>query len=320
MRWLSNRVAFLGVLTVIVAAVMSVISPYFLSLNNLLGMTQFGAVIALVGMGQSLVILGGDGGFDLSIGSVLSMSAVVVGLLVKAGVNVWLAALLGVFAAGLMGAINGLLVTRIGIPPFIGTLGTMYTWAAIPLIITKGVPISGFPEAFGFLGQGSILGIPAQVILFTIPIFILLQYTMTKTVFGRSVYLVGVNSQAAQLAGINVKRVRLGLYIISGLLAGVGAVIMCAWLLSARPDVGNGYEFQALTVAVLGGFNIMGGEGTIPGVMMAALIVTMISSGLQLANVNTIWQLAALGFILLGAVIVNQAISSRNQKRFGIKV
>jgi len=320
MRWLSNRVAFLGVLTVIVAAVMSVISPYFLSLNNLLGMTQFGAVIALVGMGQSLVILGGDGGFDLSIGSVLSMSAVVIGLLVKAGVNVWLAALLGVIAAGLMGAINGLLVTRIGIPPFIGTLGTMYTWAAIPLIITKGVPISGFPEAFGFLGQGSILGIPAQVILFTIPIFILLQYTMTKTVFGRSVYLVGVNSQAAQLAGINVKRVRLGLYIISGLLAGVGAVIMCAWLLSARPDVGNGYEFQALTVAVLGGFNIMGGEGTIPGVMMAALIVTMISSGLQLANVNTIWQLAALGFILLGAVIVNQAISSRNQKRFGIKV
>ncbi len=320
MRWLSNRVAFLGVLALVVATVMSLISPYFLSLNNLLGMTQFGAVIALVGMGQSLVILGGGGGFDLSIGSVLSMAAVTIGLLAKAGVNVWLAALLGVIAAGLMGAINGLLVTRIGIPPFIGTLGTMYTWAAIPLIITKGIPLSGFPEAFGFLGQGSILGIPAQVVLFTIPLFILLQYAMTRTVFGRSVYLVGVNSEAAQLAGINVKRVRLSLYIISGVLAGFGAVIMSSWLLSARPDVGNGYEFQALTVAVLGGFNIFGGEGTLPGVMMSALIVTMIASGLQLANVNTIWQLAALGFILLGAVIINQAISARNQKRFGIKV
>jgi len=108
--------------------------------------------------------------------------------------------------------------------------------------------------------------------------------------------------------------------LLSGLMAGLGAVIMTSWLLSARPDVGNGYELQALTVAVLGGFNIFGGEGTLPGVMMATLIVTMIASGLQLANVNTMWQLAALGIILLVAVAINQAISARNQRHFGIKV
>lgn len=320
MRWLSNRVAFLGLVAVLVGIAMSLSSPYFLTLENLLGMTQFGAVVALVAMGQALVILGGGAGFDLAIGSNLSFAAVIIGFLVRAGVNVWLAALAGILFGGGLGLVNGLLVTRIGIPPFIGTLGTMYAWAAVPLILTGGIPISGFPDAFGFLGQGNILGIPAQVVLITLPAFIILQYIMTRTVFGRSVYLVGVNDQAAQLAGINIKRVRLALYTISGLMAGLGAVIMTSWLLSARPDVGNGYELQALTVAVLGGFNIFGGEGTLPGVMMATLIVTMIASGLQLANVNTMWQLAALGIILLVAVAINQAISARNQRQFGIKV
>lgn len=319
LRWLASREAFLFVLALAVGAVMSLISPYFLTVDNLLGMTQFGAVLALVALGQSLVILGGGAGIDLSIGSVLSLSGVVIGLLVRAGVNVWTAALVGVAVGAVLGLLNGLIVTRLGIPPLIVTLGTMYTWGAVPLIITRGVPISGFPEEFAFLGQGQILGIPAQVLLVVLPSFLVMHWVMTRTVFGRRVYLVGVNDVAAQLAGIDVRRVRIWLYTISGFKAGLGAVVMCSWLLSARPDVGNGYELQAITVGVLGGVHIFGGSGTLPGVMLAVLIVTMIASGLQLANVNTIWQLAVLGLILLVAVAGNQSISVREHRRCDIR-
>lgn len=309
--FLSNKIVFLSFLNLLVAVFMSFISPHFLRIENLLGMTQFGAVIALISLGESLVILGGGGGIDLSVGSILSLSGVLLGLMVNAGVNIWLACIITIFIGLLLGFINGFLVAYAKMPPFVVTLGTLYTFGALALVLTNGVPISGFPKSFGFIGQKCILSIPAQVLLVVIPSFIILNWVMKRTVFGRSIYLVGVNENAANLSGINVKKIRMSVYAISGMFASMAAIVMASWLMAARPDAGNGYELQAITVSVLGGINIVGGEGSLSGTMLAVLIITIIGYGLQLSNINSIWQLAVLGLLLLGAVTLNNLLERR---------
>lgn len=305
-RLLSNRVVFLSVLLVIVIVVMSLISPYFLSLNNFLTMSRFSAALALVGIGQSLVILGGGAGIDLSVGSIISLSGVLFGFIVQAGINVWLAALLTVIIGGLLGSVNGLTVAILDAPPLIGTLGTNYAYGALALVLTGGIPVSGFPKEYGFLASGKVLGIPTQILLIVIPVFLFLFFVMRRTSFGRHIYLMGVNEEAAQISGIQVKKHRFILYTLSGILAGLSAAILSSWFMASRPDVGSGMDMESITVAVLGGIAIMGGIGNLVGTLLAIVIVTMIASGLQLANINTIWQLAVLGVILLFSVALNQ--------------
>lgn len=318
---LSNRVYFLLGVMVVVVAIMSTLSPYFFDMANLLTMLRLGAVLALVGMGQSLVILAGGAGIDLSVGGILSLSGVLFGLLVtRAGIDLPYAIVLGVLIGAALGAVNGITVAWWGVPPLIGTLGSGWAFSALALVITQGVPVSGFPGSFGFLGAGNILGIPAQILLVVLPAFAILYLITSRTVFGRWIYLVGVNDNAARFAGIPVLRVRFTLYTLSGLLAGLGAVIMASWLMAARPDAGAGLDLQTITVAVLGGIDIFGGTGSLVGAILAVLIVTMLASGLQLGNINTIWQLAILGIILLGAVALNQVLSKRMAAQQGMKV
>ena len=317
---LSNRVYFLLALMFVVVVIMSSISPYFFDVANLVTMLRLGTVLALIAMGQSLVILAGGAGIDLSVGGVLSLAGVLFGLLAtQTGLDLPLAIVLGVAIGALLGAVNGVTVAWWGVPPLIGTLGSGWAYGAIALVITQGVPVSGFPESFSLLGAGSILGMPAQILLVVLPAFFILQLMMTRTVFGRWVYLVGVNDTAARFAGVPVKRVRFVLYTVSGLLAGLAAVVMSSWLMAARPDVGAGMELQSITVAVLGGIDIFGGIGSLVGTLLAVLIVTMVASGLQLANINAIWQLAVLGFILLGAVALNQVLTRRMAAQQGLK-
>lgn len=310
---LGNRIAFLAILIVAMAAVMSNLSPHFLTADNLLGMTRFGAAMALLAMGQALIVLAGGAGIDISMGSILSLSGVLFGMLVAAGMGVWPAAVCGVLIGAALGSVNGLTVAVWNFPPMIGTFATMWGYAALALIITNGVPVSGFPDSFGFLGQGTVASVPAQIALVVIPIYIILQFVMSKTTFGRSVYLIGINQEAARFAGLPVTRIRFILYALSGGLAGIGGIVMASWLMAARPDIGVGLEMQALTVTVLGGIDIFGGSGSLAGVMLAVLVVIIMQSGMQLANINTIWQLAVLGVILLGAVALNQAISTRSR-------
>lgn len=308
---LMSRTYFLTLLLIVIIIIMSLLSPHFFSLGNLLEITQFGAVLALLAIGQSLIIASGNGGIDLSVGSIVSLSGVVIGMASEAGMNIWVASLIGILVGALLGAINGIATSIVGLPAFIATLGTMYIYSSVALVLTKGTPISGFPEVFGFLGQGTILGIPTQVLLVVVPVFIIISFIVYRTVFGRQIYLVGTNQNAAKFASINVNKTRFILFTLSGLLAGIGAVIMCSWLMTARADVGNGLELQSITVAVLGGIYIFGGRGHLSGVMLAVLVVTVLSSGLQIANINSIWELAILGFILIGAVALNQFLSNR---------
>lgn len=311
MRVLENRTYFLLIFILLVGLLMSLLSPYFFRLNSLVGMTRFGALLAMVALGETLIITSGGGGIDLSVGSMISLSTVVFGLVVQATGSIFLGAVVAVGSGALMGAFNGFNITVLKMPPLIATLGSLYAFGAIALVMTGGVPIAGFPDWFGFLGYGIVLGIPAQILMIVMPSFLVLWVLLNKTAFGRNVFLVGVNETSAVFAGISVRKTRFALYVISGILAALGGLFTTSWLMAARPDIGKDIELQAITVAVLGGANIFGGEGSLGGTILAVMIVTMVATGLQLANINTVWQLGAVGVILLASVSMNQWLAAR---------
>lgn len=308
-RGLQSRVGFLLIANLVVIVVMTAVAPGFLSVPTAQAVGQYGAALALLALGQTLVVVAGGGGIDLSVGSVLSLTGVLFGLLVTRGHLPWVGAggLAVALGAGL-GAVNGILVTRFAVPPLIATLGTLYLYGSLALVVTNSVPVSGFPASFGFLGQGTVLGVPAGLLLVVAPVGLALILAVGRTAFGRRLYLTGVNEGAAALSGISVARLRFGVYCLSGALSAVGAILTTSWLMSARPDAGNGYELQSLTVVLLGGTNIFGGSGTPAGTLCAVLIVTMVAQGLELAGVDPTWQLGILGMLLLVAVALNEFV------------
>ncbi|MEW6638278.1 MAG: ABC transporter permease [Actinomycetota bacterium] len=307
-----GRLTFLIMTNAAVFVLLSFLSPYFLDFYSLLDMTRFGAVLGLLALGQTLVFVSGGGGIDLSVGSMLSLSGVFLGVLVVvAGVPVPLA-VVATLAFGLaLGTLNGVLVALVGMPPFIATLSTLYAYGSLALVWTDGAPIDGFPEGFGVLGQGTVASVPNQVLLVLLPAALVLGYVVSGTAFGRAIFFVGINDTAAYLSGISVTRTRIAVYAISGLLAAAGAIITTSWLMSARPDAGSGAELQAITVAVLGGAAITGGEGSLAGTLLAVLLVTMIAFGLDLAGVNATWQLGVLGLLLVVTTLLNQFVLAR---------
>lgn len=313
---LTDRRLFLVVLIVLLGVVMSFLSPYFLRADNLLSMTQYGAVLGLLALGQTFVILGGGGGIDLSIGSTMSLSTVVFGLTaVKLGLDPWLAAVVAIAAGAALGAINAVLINVLRLPPLIATLGTLYLYSSLALVLSGGVDINGFDRSgFAYLGQSKIAGIPFQVLFVLVPVFILAAVYMVRTRQGRQIYEVGNGSITAALAGVNVRKVRTSLYVYSGMLAGLAAVVNASWLLNAKPTAGAGMELQAITIAVLGGVVITGGIGTILGTLLGLTVVVVLNSGLQLAGVSNTWQIGLLGAVLIASVILNNIVGRRRTR------
>ncbi len=308
----TDRPRFLVLVLVLTFVVFALTTPDFATVYNTFNMTQYGVEIGLLALGETLVISSGGGSIDLSVGSILSLSGVVMGMLTLwVKMNVWLSALLGVLSGGALGLLNALLITRVGIPALIVTLGTLYAYASAALVLTNTVPISGLPEGFFALGQSQVLRIPLQVLVVFLPVALVLNYALRQTVFGRYLYAVGTNEVAARFAAIDVRAVRFWVFTISGVLAGLAAAVMTSRVASARPDAGTGYELQAITIAVLGGTSIMGGEGTIFGTILGVLVITILSNGLQLAGVHPIWQLGAVGLVLVATVLLNQWLTRR---------
>lgn len=301
-----SRTKFLFLLLIVEVVLLSFSSPYFLNVSNLVEITQFGAILMLLALGESLVILGGREGIDISIGALLSLSGVVFGLVVKAGMSIPVATVITLLTGFILGSLNGVMISYMGMPALIVTLGTQYVFSSLALYLTGGVPISGFPETFKKLSLESTFGIPNQILFVVIPVTIVVMILIYKTKFGRRVYLMGTNPEAAKFTAINERKTSFIIYAISGVLASLGAIVNNSWLMTARADAGSGLELQAITVAVLGGIAIEGGSGHLSGVIMAVLIITMMNSGLQIANVNSVWQLAVLGLILILAVVFNQ--------------
>ncbi len=304
-----SRTKFLLLLFVIEMVILSLISPYFFSLSNLMQVTQFGAALTLLSLGESLVMIAGRDGIDISIGSIMSLSGVIFGLAVINGCSILAATILTLLTGVVLGSINGFLVAVAKVPALIATLGTQYIYGSLALYLTGGIPISGFPESFEFLSLESTFGIPNQILYVVIPVTILVLILVYKMKFGRRVYLMGTNPEAAKYTGIKERSVRMWVYILAGVLAAISAIINNSWLMTARADAGTGMEMQAITVAVLGGIGVAGGVGHLGGVLIGVIIITMMNSGLQIANINSIWQLATLGFILIIAIILNHLMS-----------
>jgi len=316
-----NRNAFLGILLIAQFLVFFLMVPYFFGIYNISNMTQYGVEIGLLAFAEALIIISGGGGIDLSVGSLLSLSAMVIGVLVgRYNFNIWIAVALGIGSATLGGAFNGFLVNLFKIPPLLVTLATMYMYKSLALLISvepefgNPMPISKFPENYFFIGQSTILGIPFQVFFIFIPIFFILNYYLKYTTFGRSLYAVGNNEKSAQFSAISVAKTRFIAYIVGGLLVGIAAMIMTSRITSARPDLGTGYELQAITIAVLGGVSIFGGEGNMLGVLLSIGIIVTLYNGLQLAGVNAIWQMGALGLVLIGSVLGHNILSQRAKR------
>jgi len=320
-RIIGNRMIFLAVLFVFFFLLLAVFVKDFFTLYNLTNMTQYAVELGLLALAETFVILSGGGGIDLSVGSIMSLAAMVIGVLIgRAGMSMALAVPLGLAAGTFMGYLNGVLISYTMIPPLIVTLATMYGYSSLALLIAvdprfgaNPMPVSNFSDSFYFLGQFRIFEIPFQVLCVLIPIVLILLFLLNRTAFGRRLYGVGSNETAARFSGISVRRVRISVYTLSGFLCALAGWIITSRVASARPDIGSSYLLEAITIAVLGGVSIKGGEGTIGGVILALVIITMLYNGMDISGIQPIWQLGILGVILVGAVLLNQILIARRR-------
>lgn len=302
-RWgfIRNLGPLLGLL--ILCVVLTGLSDRFFTMDNLLNVTRQVSINAVISVGMTLVIL--TGGIDLSVGSILAFAGSITAGLLSGGQSLITAIIVGVVAGAFIGMINGALITRAGIPPFIATLGTMTAARGFTLVYTDGRPITGMEEAFRFLGGGYIAGIPVPVIIMSV-IFLLAHIMLTRTKFGRYVYAIGGNEEAARLSGIGTKKILLSVYTLAGLLAGFSGVIMASRLNSAQPTAGAGFELDAIAAVVLGGTSLSGGVGTVGGTLIGAMIIGVLDNGLNLLNVSSFYQQVAKGVVILLAVYVDK--------------
>ena len=294
------------------AVLLSVISPAFRDPQNLINILQQVTVNAILALGMTMVIF--TGGIDLSVGSVVAFSGIVMGILViDLGVNPWLAALIGIALGSVSGTINGLLISRFKLQPMIATLGMMSIARGAALTLAGGRTISGYPPGFTWLGNGTIPGttIPVQIV-FMLLLYVVAYYFMRYRRFGRALYSVGGNEEATRLSGINVFKYKTLAYTVSGALAGIASVVLVAKLNSAQSIAGQDYELDAIASAVIGGASLLGGKGSIWGTLMGALIIGVIRNGLNLLNVSSYLQKLIIGFIILIAVLVD---AFRNRER-----
>lgn len=307
-----NEAVVLAVVIVVFVA-LSIASPYFLTAQNLRTLTIGLAAEGIIVVGMTLALA--SGGFDLSVGSVMGLAAIVTAYLTVGGLDVWLSAIVGVLLGALIGSINGWLISRVKINPFITTLGMMTIARGLIYVITDGssLPIYDAPQAFLDLGAGSFFGIPIIVIIFVI-VALFGDFLMRNSAFVRKVFYVGSNAKAAALSGISVPRVQFTVYLIVGVLAAIAGILSLARFGTATPSTGAGVEMRVISAAIIGGASITGGAGTVLGSVLGLVLLSLISNALVLLNVSVNWQSAISGLILLVAVAVD-TLSKRRPRR-----
>ena len=286
----------------VLVVVLSIVSPEFRTFDNMMSLMRQSAINGLIAFGMTCVIL--TGGIDLSVGSVLALTAAITAYLIKGGMAAGLAMLIGLIIGGIFGLISGVLVTKGRLQPFIATLITMTVYRGLTMVFTNGIPISGLGNSglISFIGKGFILGVPFPVIIF-LAIFALMAFVLSKTTFGRRVYATGSNSVAAKLAGVNIDRTKLYVYIISGVLAALAGLILISRLNSAQPTLGQGYELDAIAAVALGGTSMNGGRGRIWGTFVGVLIIAVLSNGLNILGISSYYQAVVKGVVILIAVL-----------------
>jgi ribose/xylose/arabinose/galactoside ABC-type transport system permease subunit len=287
----------------LICITLTFISPQFLTISNWSIIFTQVAINALLAFGVTFVII--TGGIDLSIGSIVAVSGIVVATLGHPDQFPLIVPILGGLLMGLfIGILNGFLITKSKIAPFIVTLGIMTIGRGVALILSNGRPISNLSESFNFIGSGEILGIPFLIIILVI-VFSICSIVLKKTVFGRYVYAVGGNEQAAWASGINVNQVKMAVYALCGLLSGLAGILLTSRITTGQPNAGVGFELDAIAAAVIGGTSTTGGIGTITGTLFGVILIGVLNNGLDLLNVSSYYQQVAMGIIIIGAVLLD---------------
>jgi erythritol transport system permease protein len=308
---------------VVLLVAFSALAPEFLSVNNLSILAKHVSINAILAIGMTFVILAG--GIDLSVGSVAGLAGMVAGGMLTVGigghvVGVWMAVLIALLVSAFVGLLNGVLVTRLGVAPFIATLGTLYLARGAALLLSHGKTfpnLAGTADrgetGFSVIGQSFLLGLPLPVWMMIV-IAAVAAVVAKRTAFGRHVYAVGGNERAARLAGIRVEQVKVLTYIFSAACAGLVGMIIASQLEAAHPATGESFELNAIAAVVLGGTSLLGGRGSISGSLIGAFVIGVLADGLVMMGVSEFWQIVIKGVVILVAVIVDQ-LQSKLQGR-----
>ncbi|MBO1756792.1 ABC transporter permease [Allobranchiibius sp. CTAmp26] len=318
--------AFLALIVIIV--VFSSLSGNYFTVDNIISMASHVAIYALLAMGMLLVIL--NGGIDLSVGSTLAISGMVAGFLMK-GVNlplsdhtafpaVWVVVVICCAVGGFVGLVNGILVGRLKVAPFVATLGTLYVVRGLAELMTNGQPynnLAGDPKlgntGFNWLGFNKLLGIPVGVIVMVV-VAIIIAVTLNRAVFGRWLYASGGNERAAELSGVPVRKVKVRVYVASGVCAAIAGLILSSELTAASPVNGQSYELTAIAAVVIGGAALTGGRGNVRGTLLGAFVIGFLSDGLTIVGVSSYWQTVFTGAVIILAVLLN-AVQYKGTRR-----
>jgi ribose transport system permease protein len=285
---------------VLMGAAISLFTPYFLTLDNLMGVSRAFSLTAIMSIGMVMVII--TGGIDLSVGSAMGLAGLVTALGFDAGYGQVAAVAAGLGVGLAFGLVNGLLITAIGLPPFIATLGTLSIGRGLMYMITHGVPVTPTtPESFTLLGQGYVGPVPVPVVILIV-LMVVFALIMVHTRFGRHIYATGGNESAARLSGVKTDRVKLAVYVLSSLISSLAGVIAFSRYLSAEPASGFGSELDVIAAAAIGGASLSGGIGSVTGAVMGAALIGEIANGVVLLNINTYAQQAITGGVILIAV------------------
>ncbi|WP_317953976.1 ABC transporter permease subunit [Staphylococcus sp. NWU MK-U1] len=301
--FMEKIIPFIGLILLII--VVSILNPSFLDLSNLLNLLRQISINGLIAFGMTFIIL--TGGIDLSVGSILALSSAFIALMITSGVDPIIALIIGVLIGFVLGAVNGLLVTKGNMAPFIATLATMTIFRGLTLVITDGNPITNLGDSYLFqlFGKGYFIGIPVPAVTMII-VFVILLIILQKTTFGRHTYAIGGNEVAAKISGIKVNKIKILIYGISGLMSALAGGILTSRLNSAQPTAGTSYELDAIAAVVLGGTSLTGGKGRIVGTLIGVLIIGVLNNGLNLLGVSAFYQQVVKGVVILIAVLIDR--------------
>ena len=280
-----------------------VASPHFLTGTNLSSVVRQTAVINIMALGMTMIII--CGGIDLSVGSILAMGGLLGAMAMEKGWPVSVGVAVGVLAGMLCGWVNGFLTTRLRINPFIVTLGTLGIIRGLALIISNGLPVHQLPKSFAYLGEGTVLRVPF-VLFVLIACAVIVHVILEHTKLGRYAFAIGSNQEAALYAGVNIGLVTVAIYTLGGMLTGLAGMIEASRLMTGQPTAGQGYELQAIAAVVIGGGSLRGGEGTVVGTLVGALIMGLLANGSDLLGISPYLQQAIIGAVIILAVAIDE--------------
>jgi rhamnose transport system permease protein len=310
------REAGITLFILILVAAVTLRNPAFLTADNFTDIFLNISILAIVALGQTMVII--THGIDLSVSSTIGLVAMMVAFVVKQNqdVSIILVVLLGMALGAVLGSFNGLIITYGKVPPIIATLGTLSIYRGLVFYYSQGTWINSFelPRSFKLLSKGTPLGLP-NMVLIAILVAVIVYYFLNYTRTGREIYAVGSNPDAAQFAGIRKERIIFLVYLLSGVASGLAAVLWASRFESAQTNTALGFELQTVAAAVVGGVSISGGVGTVPGVLLGALLLGIIQNALTIVRISPFWQLAAQGLLILVAVVTDKWILSRVERR-----